>query len=420
METQILLSLQHPHIIKIRGYATQGQEGYCEKSEKSGSNTELPSHKGYFLILDQLPVSMEARLVSWRKRLKELSTSKRSLLSKGRRLLRRTDTKKPTTSKDEISRAMDDLLQERYQVAYDICGAMEYLHDRRMMNRDLKTANLGFDVRGDVKLFDFGVSRWLPPSLLLKEESSRNYLDETFHMSCVGTRLYMAPEVRYKQPYSTKADVYSFGIVLWEMLCLSDPIWNHGTTTEHQVLSPVKMPICPCWPNALLKILQSCLSMIPKERPSFTELRQFLIHELDVVEEDEQHQLDGIGSLHSTMQRNGSLKSLLEKEDGDEVRSMAGGGLEDDDADDDDDGIADGDMALPSASHHHRRRRSTFVLNFTDLSWLSSGHGSSSMFSTGNNDSTLMTAGTDQKQKESSRSFRFGRSSSSRGEAPAK
>ena len=46
---------------------------------------------------------------------------------------------------------------ERLTVAFDIASAIEYLHDRNVMYRDLKPDNVGFDVRGDAKLFDFGL-----------------------------------------------------------------------------------------------------------------------------------------------------------------------------------------------------------------------------------------------------------------------
>ena len=79
--------------------------------------------------------------------------------------------------------------------------AIEYMHSRRNINRDLKMSNVGFDVRGDLKLFDFWLSRLLPPQ---SEEVEGGYI-----MSRVGTKSYVAREISRKEPYNLSADVYS-------------------------------------------------------------------------------------------------------------------------------------------------------------------------------------------------------------------
>jgi serine/threonine protein kinase len=71
--------------------------------------------------------------------------------------------------------------------------------------RDLKPTNVGFDVRDDAKLFDFGLAREFRPEEL--EDRSYKLTGET------GTMRYMAPEVALSQPYSEKVDVFSFGIM---------------------------------------------------------------------------------------------------------------------------------------------------------------------------------------------------------------
>ena len=72
-----------------------------------------------------------------------------------------------------------------------------------------KPDNIGFDVRGDVKLFDFGLS------FEITEECSS--VDGLYELSGnTGSMRYMAPEVALGNPYNHKVDVYSFGILFWQ------------------------------------------------------------------------------------------------------------------------------------------------------------------------------------------------------------
>jgi serine/threonine protein kinase len=103
-----------------------------------------------------------------------------------------------------------ELLLERITVGYDICSALNFLHKNEIVYRDLKPENLGFDIRDDVKLFDFGLSAELQPAMKVpgSKPTTYNLTGET------GSFRYMAPEVANSQPYNETADVYAFGILL--------------------------------------------------------------------------------------------------------------------------------------------------------------------------------------------------------------
>ena len=116
----------------------------------------------------------------------------------------------------------------RLKVALQVAKAVDYLHDRRILFRDLKPANIGFDKTETLKIFDFGLAREL------REVDKDPDMPGMYRLSnMTGSLRYMAPEVAIMgQPYNESCDVYSFTIVLWEMLSLKRAYMAVGTTQD--------------------------------------------------------------------------------------------------------------------------------------------------------------------------------------------
>lgn len=153
------------------------------------------------------------------------------------------------------------------------CGAargMAYLHggDPPVLHRDLKSANLLLDESYTTKVCDFGLSR-------LKAQT------RSMTGNC-GTVQWMAPEVLANRKYDEKADVYSYGIIVWELLSRECPY--EGMTAIQcalAVLNRDKRPEIPKWcPPGLHALIKSCVKKEPSERPSFAQI----IYALDAME----------------------------------------------------------------------------------------------------------------------------------------
>jgi serine/threonine protein kinase len=119
------------------------------------------------------------------------------------------------------------------------------------------SANIGFDAAGTLKVFDFDLSRVLPSS---------EGPDAAFQLTGkVGSPRYMAPEVSAGNPYNLKADVYSFGLLTYQMLTGKTP-WK-GLDYDW---SRSNKQIPKTWSSDLRLALENCQSPDHKQRPSMS------------------------------------------------------------------------------------------------------------------------------------------------------
>ncbi|XVE55171.1 hypothetical protein DITRI_Ditri03aG0138400 [Diplodiscus trichospermus] len=170
-------------------------------------------------------------------------------------------------------------LSQLLKFAIDVCKGMEYLHQNDIIHRDLKTANLLMDTDNVVKVADFGVARFLNQGGVMTAET--------------GTYRWMAPEVINHQPYDQKADVFSFAIVLWELVTAKVP---YDTMTPLQAALGVRQGLRPDLPEdahpKLLDLMQRCWEAAPDIRPSFSEITA----ELETLFEEVKEAPEGMNS----------------------------------------------------------------------------------------------------------------------------
>ena len=95
-----------------------------------------------------------------------------------------------------------------------ICLALKHCHDRKIIHRDLKAENVFMTTKGLCKLGDFGVSS------VLKHTVARA-------QTMIGTQYYLAPELYKEEPYSFEADIWSVGVLLYQMCALTYPFHSH-------------------------------------------------------------------------------------------------------------------------------------------------------------------------------------------------
>lgn len=119
-----------------------------------------------------------------------------------------------------------------------------------LLYRDLKPENIGFDVRGDVKIFDFGLCKSLD-----RKKKAKGY---GYNLTGrTGSTPYMAPEVCKGEPYDVEADVFSFAILLWELLSLQWAFNGYSIKEFYQrvALQNERLPVKSSWPVIVRTIL---------------------------------------------------------------------------------------------------------------------------------------------------------------------
>lgn len=236
MEAYYLSKMEHSNIIKLQGVSA---------APFSSSYTE--GGDGYFIAVDVMAETLRERIPKWYDNKSSFDHRKKGLKH------RLTGKQRKLNLKSMYNRIET--------AALGIAEALEYIHGKGIIFRDLKPANVGFHAEtGKVCLLDFGFAREL--SLCVDEE-------------ICGTPRYMAPKVIRGEGYSLKTDVYAFGIMLHEIVSLEFS-WkpkNRSISSHAELLSACdalpkpSTDNIPCRNTALL--IEDCVSYDPESRPTF-------------------------------------------------------------------------------------------------------------------------------------------------------
>jgi len=233
LEAQYLAVLEHPNIVDMRAVA-------ATSPYKEGCT--------FFVMLDKLDDILSLRLETWRKQL-------------------------PSSLFSCCFHAEEpkELWNERLMTAYDISKALTYIHSKNILYRDIKPDNVGY-LDGAVKIFDFGLAREMQKKL--------KTVEGTFQLTAsTGFFPYMAPEVAQGRPYNQTADVYSFCILLWQLMKVSAP-FDHSFTEKEYMSKVVRGGLRPQpsnhWPDEIVDFMKLGWSEDISARPSMSQISNIL------------------------------------------------------------------------------------------------------------------------------------------------
>ncbi|HXM42587.1 MAG TPA: serine/threonine-protein kinase [Bryobacteraceae bacterium] len=159
-------------------------------------------------------------------------------------------------------------LDEALRIARQVADALEDAHDKGIVHRDLKPGNIILRPDGTVKVLDFGLAK-VPdktPSGELFEHSQSPTLDPVSRVGLVvGTAAYMPPEQARGKLVDKRADIWAFGVILYEMLTGERPFAGE-TVSDTLIEVATKVPRWEPIPAQARRLLRRCLEKDPKRR----------------------------------------------------------------------------------------------------------------------------------------------------------
>ncbi|KAH0791702.1 TKL family protein kinase [Histomonas meleagridis] len=165
-------------------------------------------------------------------------------------------------------------------IALGVACGLSFIHKKGLVHRDIKSPNILLDADDYPKICDFGLSRMISN-------------DSEVMTGGTGTAQWMAPEVLDSKPYGKKADVYSYGILFWELLSHEIP---YRGLRDYQVVVAVMQgsrPLIPTTcPRRIAQFIEKCWDKNPENRPDFD----------IIVKAFESGQLDFPGTNHSEVE----------------------------------------------------------------------------------------------------------------------
>ncbi|XP_063679167.1 LIM domain kinase 1-like [Bolinopsis microptera] len=177
-------------------------------------------------------------------------------------------------------RNVDIPWSQRLKIALDVSQGMSYLHSKEIIHRDLTSKNCLLRKDGTVVVADFGLAQYQQTSLTNYTYLSPPIAPGKRRSNSVGAIYWRAPEMILDKPYNLKVDVFSYGIVMCELIARikADPDYLPRKIIDWGVDETAYRDLVPfdC-PEPFLSVVLQCCCPAPELRPPFSKVCEFLV-----------------------------------------------------------------------------------------------------------------------------------------------
>src|SRR6266498_3931726 len=158
---------------------------------------------------------------------------------------------------------------DKLKILSHIIEGLGHIHDQKIIHRDFHSGNILYENQFDIVISDLGISK--------SSIESTNDDNEIY-----GIIPYMAPEILQGKEYTTASDIYSFGMIMWELMTGRMPFWDQKDDIELiiKICKGFRPPIVTNAPKGYVELMQECWNSDPNKRPTANDIGKIFARKL--------------------------------------------------------------------------------------------------------------------------------------------